>query len=302
MTIGKKLGVLATAGAMLFTLGAQADWRDDFDQITIGLTAAEGEAALMNRYEAFRAHLEDELGVPVQMRTASDYAGIIEAFRSKQIEISRSGPLAYVTTYEVTEGNVESIALELRADGSASNHAVVMVRSDSDYQSLEDLRGASLAFADPNSATGYLVPSFYLREQGYSPDEYFSRTGFAGNHEGAILQVIQGNFDAVATWWHNENSSAFLRMVEKGMADEADMRIVWTSPNIPGAPYFMRKDLPDEMRAAIRSAILSFPEKHPEAYSAMRDGDSSGLIEFEHERFEDLIRMREEERRMRRGG
>jgi pyridoxal 5'-phosphate synthase pdxS subunit len=66
------------------------------------------------------------------------------------------------------------------------------VRKDSDIYSLEDMRGKSIAWSDPNTTSGYLVPSYELHQRGINPSTFFSRTGFAGGHEQAIIAEKAG--------------------------------------------------------------------------------------------------------------
>ena len=54
-------------------------------------------------------------------------------------------------------------------DGSVSYISVMVVRADSGITSLEQMRGKSLAWADPNSTSGYLIPRFALRQARIEP-------------------------------------------------------------------------------------------------------------------------------------
>ena len=73
-------------------------------------------------------------------------------------------------------------------DGSTSYVAVMYTRADSGITSLEQMKGRALAWSDPNSASGYLIPRAEFRAIGIDPEagKYFGRTGFAGGHEQAI--------------------------------------------------------------------------------------------------------------------
>jgi len=47
-------------------------------------------------------------------------------------------------------------------DGSLGYYSVMYTRADSGIERFDDMEGRSLAFADPNSTSGYLVPSYEL--------------------------------------------------------------------------------------------------------------------------------------------
>ena len=83
-------------------------------------------------------------------------------------------------------------------DGSTYYYSVMVVRADSGIKSLEDMKGHSLAWADPNSTSGYLIPSATLKAKGIKLDDgaYFSKTGFSGGHEQGVVAVLNKQYDA----------------------------------------------------------------------------------------------------------
>ena len=71
--------------------------------------------------------------------------------------------------------------------------------ADSGFESVEDMKGKNLGFADPNSPSGFLIPSIELAEQLGPLDEYFASTEFQGGHENGVLAVLNGDIDAAVT-------------------------------------------------------------------------------------------------------
>ena len=135
-------------------------------------------------------------------------------------------------------------------DGSNSYVAVMYTRADSGITSLEDMKGHSLAWADPNSASGYLIPRAEFRAQGIDPESgrYFGRTGFAGGHEQAVVAVMNHQYDAGVTWTSGVGDAvqgytrgALRMMVDKHMLDMKDLRIIWKSRPILNGPLTVRK-------------------------------------------------------------
>lgn len=178
----------------------------------------------MGRFDAYRALLETTFGVPVRLFAAADYAGAMQAFGARQIEGAGLGASAYAGAWLDTNGGVEPLWVAREADGSISYVAVMVVRADSGITSLDQMRGRSLAWADANSTSGYLVPRSELRGAGMDINTFFSRTGFGGGHEQAVVAVLQRQYDAGVTWasGQGEVSEGFTRgnlraMVQKGM-------------------------------------------------------------------------------------
>jgi phosphonate transport system substrate-binding protein len=278
-------------------------WQDKYPTLNFSRISSENEADRIARHKKFLAYLEKTFGVKVKMHVATEYAGTIEALRSKKVEFAVLGPASYAAAWEVTGGKVEPILAGTDKFGNLGYYSVIGVKKDSPYQAIRDLKGKSFAFADPNSTSGFVVPSYYLRKQGFPPDTFFGKTGFSGSHENSILAVLNGTYDAAANWWNDESYSNISRMEEKGMIPKGQIRIIWKSPRLPGDPvWVIHKELPPQMIADIKTALLAMPTASPEAWKDLTGGTSSSLKEVSHKDYEDIIAIRKENLKQRKGG
>jgi phosphonate transport system substrate-binding protein len=256
----------------VFITPAAANWRTQYDEITMGVITEENAEDRAKRWDPTRDFLSNELGVQIKWREATDYAGVIEAMKAKKIELAWFGPASFARAWIVTSGNAVPLAAEIDKDGGFGYFGVIIVKKDSPYKSIDDLKGKRFGFADPNSTSGYQAPNFFLGEAGYKPDEFFGSTSFSGSHENSVKMLFEGNFDAVATWWTNEQKSNMSRMESKGMIPKGQYRIIWKSPRLPSDPFTVPAWLPKDMQEDIRSALLAMPYKDPAAFKALMGG------------------------------
>lgn len=279
-------------------------WAAQLPQIRLGLLGGENETDRLGRYEAYRALLETTFGVPVRLYPAADYAGVMQAFGAKQIEGASMGASGYAGAWLDTNGGVEPLFVARESDGGISYVSVMVVRADSGITNLEQLRGKSLAWADPNSTSGYLVPRSELRTAGIGTEsgQYFSRTGFGGGHEQAVVAVLQRQYDAAVTWasGQGEVSQGFTRgnlraMVEKGMLNMSNLRIIWTSAPILNGPMTVRSDLPAGFKKDFTDFHLALATAHPQIYAQVERGGGQGYAPVTHDMFEPIVRLRREE-------
>jgi len=296
-------GTLAAFGvaALGFAPAHAAGWQKDYPTLTLGVITSENEADRIVRYKPVRDYFEKRLGVEIKWRSATDYAGIIEGVKAKHIEIARFGPAAYAQAHIVTNGQVEPIAGEYDNNGDFGYYSVVIVKQDSPFKTIQDLKGKRFAFADPNSASGYAAPSYFLGEEGIEPNAFFGSTTFSGSHENSVMGLLSGNFDGVATWYNNEVRSNPARMEGKGMIPPGQWRVVWTSPLLPSSPWAMATWLPEAMRADVKAAIMGMKDDAPAAWQALTDGKSAGLKEVSHDDYEPMVRMVKANQKSRRG-
>lgn len=293
MQLTRRFLITATAAAVCMGAGAASagDWQKKYPELTLGVITSENEADRIARYKPVREYLERELGVSIKWRTATDYAGIIEGVKAGKIEIARFGPASYAKAWMVTGGKVVPMVGELDKNGNFGYHAVVVVRADSPYKTIDDLKGKKMAFADPNSTSGHQAPRFFMTEAGYDPDAFFSETGFSGSHENSVMAVLNGTYDAAATWWRDETRSNPKRMEDKGMIEPGQWRVIWKSPKLPSSPWAMSTKLPEDMRMQVQDVLYNMKDKDPNAWQSLTDGKASGYRKVTHDDYEGIVRM-----------
>jgi phosphonate transport system substrate-binding protein len=300
--IKQTFAVLAMSATALTSTAAFAqDWRDDLPAFRIGLLGGENESDRLRNNDCLRVALEERLGVPVEMFPAPDYAGVMQGLLADQLDYGALGASGYAGIYLQDSEAVEPIFVSAEADGSTGYYAVMYARADSDITSLEDMAGRSLAYADANSTSGYLVPRFELGRQGID-DDYFSRTGFGGGHEQAVIAVLEGQYDAGVTWVSGVGDPAegytrgnLRRMIDNGLLNMADLRIIWQSGLIPNGPVVVRQDLPQEVKDIVTDYLANQLETDPQCYYDVSFGEGQGWVPVDHSFFEGVVAMREAE-------
>ena len=85
------------------------DWKADYKTVKFGILSGENEQDRLARWKGFEAHLETTLGVDVEIFTAGNYDGVIQALAADQIEFAYLGSSAYAAAYTASEGGVQPI-------------------------------------------------------------------------------------------------------------------------------------------------------------------------------------------------
>jgi phosphonate transport system substrate-binding protein len=290
------------ATALTSTAAFAQDWRDDVPVFRVGLLGGENESDRLREHACQEAYLEERLGVDVELFPASDYAGVMQGLLAGQLEFAGLGSAGYAGIYLQDPDAVEPLYTTMQIDGSLGYYSVMYTLADSGITSLDEMEGHSLAFADPNSTSGYLVPSYELAaEEGLDLETYFSETGFGGGHEQAVIAVLQGQYDAGVTWTSGVGdinmgySRGNLRsMVDKDMLDMSEIQIIWQSNLITNGPRVIRADLPQELKDLVMGAMMQLQVADRDCFDAINDGESMGYWPINHEFYEPIINMRRE--------
>lgn len=287
--------ITTAIAACLATSAAAQDWKEDYQIIKFGILSGENEKDRIARYKPFEEYLERELGVEVEIFTAGAYDGVIQALAADQIEFAFLGSSSYAAAYTAMDGEVVPLVSRLQNDGSTGYYSIIVTRCDSGLNDLASLEGKVLAFADPDSTSGYAVPYFNLAKE-VDPKTYFSAIPFSGSHEAGVAGVVQGTFDAAATYQTNETSGIVQRMVDKGMIAEGEACPIWQSPEITSGPLTARANLPEELIDAMRTAMLELADKDFAALKEMSGGETStqkDWIPVDKERYQWIVDMRD---------
>jgi phosphonate transport system substrate-binding protein len=226
----------------------------------------------------------------VTLRIANDYAAVVEGQRAGHIHIAMYGPASYARAY-ITGAKVEPFAIEVSGDGTKGYYSVLYVKAGSPYKTITDLKGKNLCLVDPNSTSGNNVPRFAMDKMGIDPENFFGKVVYAGSHENAVIGVAQGTCDAAFNWWNDEKESNLLRMERKGMAKAADFRIIFKSDLIVNSPMAYLTSLPENLKAAIKKAVLEVHAKDPAAFNKIYEGKQLPFVEVDHKAYEPVVEM-----------
>jgi phosphonate transport system substrate-binding protein len=297
---------IAFAGLAGTALAADPSWKKDVPVIRVGILGGENDADRLARYDGFKKLLETTYNVKVELYPATDYAGVMQGMAAGQLDLAEFGASGYSGLWLDCKC-VEPLVVPKEEDGSTGYYSVLYVRSDSPYQKIDDLKGKSLAFADPNSTSGYLIPGFQLKDQGYDPAKFFGSTAFAGGHEQGVVAVLKGQYDAGVTWISGQGDPAqgysrgnLRSMVDKSMLKMQDIRILWQSSLIPNGPWATRTALPEAFRKDMMDFLMKLPTDHPDIYDAVEKGAGKGYAPVSNDFFNDIIKMRQTEASSRR--
>ncbi len=205
------------------------------------------------RTRAFTHALGERIGVYVVERNVGSYEELEREMSLAHIDFAWLPPLVYARL----ERDAVAVAIATRASARGTYASVLVASAASGIERTDQLRGCRIAWVDPLSASGYVVPRLALIVQGVEPMATFSQEFFAGSHAEGMRAVLEGRADVAATFAHFDESGRAVRgpWAEIGAAAE-QVRVVATLGDIPLDLIAARVSVPDEMRDAIGKAIL----------------------------------------------
>ena len=247
------LFVKSVIAISVFSAGAAQS--QDLKELNFGIISTESSANLKQDWQPILQDMEKKTGLKVNAFFASDYAGIIEGMRFNKVHVAWMGNKS--ASEAVDRANAEVFAQMVNADGSQGYKSHLIVHRDSPIKSLDDVlkNGKSLSFGngDPNSTSGFLVPSFYVFAQNKIEPKSHFKVVRSANHETNALAVANKQID-VAT----NNSENLEKFAERNPEKFKEIRVIWTSPLIPLDPMVMRRDLPLAIKAKVQDFFVDY--------------------------------------------
>ena len=242
------VGVLAIS-----TLAVQAK------EINFGIISTDSASAQRDRWEPFFRDMEKQTGLTVKSFYAPDYAGVIEAMRFNKVQVAWYGNKAAMEA--VDRANGEVFAQVVYADGGLGYYSLLIAHKDSPYNNLDDVlkNGKSINFGigDPNSTSGFLVPTYYVFAQRKIEARDTFKTVRNASH-GANIQAILARQLDVAT----NNTEEIDRLTSTKPELAKELKVLWKSPLIPSDPFVWRKDLDADTKEKLKKFIFGYAKKN----------------------------------------
>jgi phosphonate transport system substrate-binding protein len=235
-------------------------------EINFGVISTESSQNLKQDWKPILDALAVRTGYKVNAFFASDYAGIIEGMRFNKVQVAWFGNKSAIEAIDRASGEV--FAQMVNADGTQGYYSHLIVHKDSPLKTLDDVlrNGRNLSFGngDPNSTSGFLVPSYYVFAVNNVDAKSLFKVVRNANHEANALAVANKQVD-VAT-----NNSENLQKVKERVPEKFNaIRVVWTSPLIPLDPLVMRKDLPEATKARLREFFYTYGQRGQQEKDAL---------------------------------
>jgi phosphonate transport system substrate-binding protein len=269
----------------LVALLAPAAMAQEITEFNIGILGGENAQDRLTSQECYRAKIEAELGVPVKLFTPADYDGVIQGLLGGSLDMAWLGASSFAKIY-LTDPNAVDLALtKQNIDGSTGYYSIGFARKDAGIASMDDAKGKSFAFADPNSTSGYLVPGAELASKYGDLEQYFSEVKFSGGHEQTIVGVANGDFaagvswaDGLGNWEDGYNSGALRRAADAGLVDMNDLVQIWQSKLIPEGPMVVRSALSQNVKDRVIKLTADLHETDKACAYGVAAGDAMDFV------------------------
>ena len=229
------------------------------EKLTVQFVPSQNAETLEAKAKPLEKLLTDELDIPVEVSVSTNYNTIVEAMKSKKVDIGFLPPTAYVLAHDQKAADVllQAQRYGVNDDGTPTDELVdfyksqFIVKKDSGIDSLKDMKGKKIAMQDVTSTAGYVFPAVELKSEGIDPLKDMEVTTVKG-HDQAVISLLNDDVDVAVTFQDARN-------IVKGDQPDVfkDTKIVKFTENIPNDTIAARSDMTDEWKDKVTEAFVN---------------------------------------------
>ncbi|MBG6210087.1 phosphonate transport system substrate-binding protein [Labrenzia sp. EL_126] len=248
----------ALAGTLVVIAGAaSAEECKNPDVLRFSMIPTEETTQELALYEPMVNQLKAATGKNIEFYLPTSYASVVEAMLGGFVDIGMHGPYSYVIAQE-KDPSLQVFATYAKHKGHFQEEgpgykAVLVSRSDSGIEKIEDIEGKVVGLTDPASTSGNLLPRVsFTKVIGQDLEDHFSRVVYTGGHDLSAIAVLEGQVDIAFVATHRLDN-----VIDRGLAKMEDYNLIWSSPVIPQDPFVVSGQLCDELVGQITEAFLT---------------------------------------------
>jgi phosphonate transport system substrate-binding protein len=264
--------VLATAGVASLAHAQQV--------LRVSTIPEEAATEQIRKFTPLANYLEKAMGMKVEFTPVNDYPAAVEALVNKKVDVVWFGGFTHVQANLRSGGKIVPLA---QREEDTKFQSVFIAKTDSGIKSLADMKGKQISFGSQSSTSGHLMPRSFLLEAGINPEKDFRRIAYSGAHDATIASVVSGKVDAAAL-----DITVWKKFVTENRVDTRAVNVFYTTPGYFNYNWSVHADMPADMQAKLKAALLALNPSNPEHAEILRLNRATRYIETKPENYKGL--------------
>ena len=227
-------------------------------ELNVQFVPSQAATELESRAKPLEKMLSDRLGIPVHVSMSTDYNTVVEAMKSKKVDVGFLPPNGYVLAHKQGAADVllQAQRYGVKQPGGRPTknlvntyRAEILVKKGSNIKSWKDLKGKSISIQSPTSSAGYVYPIAELKEKGLDVKKSCKLVTVTGQDQ-SVLNVLNGDTDAAFVF------------------EDARTIVKKDNPKIMSqvVPIYFTKPIPNDTISVVPSMSKSFRKKLANAF------------------------------------
>lgn len=226
-------------------------------ELTVQFVPSQNADKLEAKAKPLEKLLSKQLGIPVKVSVSTNYNTIVEAMKSKKVDVGFLPPTAYTLAHDQHAADVllQAQRFGVNKDGSDSKKLTdkykseILVKKDSGIKDIKDLKGKKIALQDVTSTAGYTFPAVEMNKKGVNVLKDMKVVNMKG-HDQAIISLMNGDVDAAAVF---QDARKIVKKDEPNVYK--DTKVLALTKDIPNDTISVRSDMDNKWRDKLKKAF-----------------------------------------------
>jgi phosphonate transport system substrate-binding protein len=253
------------------TASAESDIGSRKNPLKLSMVPSTDASKILSNMKPVAQCLEKETKYFFEISVPNNYVVVTEGLGSKRVDVAFVPTFGYILAKE--RYGAQAI-LKASRNGETTYRAAIIAKTDSKIKTLEDLNGKKVAFVDPASTSGYILPKKLFADKKIKVAEEV----FAGKHDVVVTMVYQGQVDAGAVFYNAPVNGKIKDAREKVLTQfpdvESKVKIVGLTEDIPNDPIVVRAGLTADMKTKLTAAFQTCVKLNTEAFKGINNSDA----------------------------
>ncbi len=217
--------------------------------VNFGVEPYDAGPKFLAAYQSLTTVMSKGLNCPVNLIITDNYTNEVEAMKAGKIDVGEFGPLGYIFAHTIADAQPVAVFADKNRK-PVTYTAALWVPASSTIMKVADLKGKTVAFSDPGSTSGNLLPRYAMIQAGLNPDKDV-KIEYAGGHPQSLLALVNGKVDAGEI-----NSQQQATATAAHQFDASKFRVIWRSAPIQNDPITVHGNLSPAFKAEVKKALL----------------------------------------------
>jgi len=264
---------------------AQAPATTEIKVLKVGRIPYLDPRKMVNDHEKFLKYLKEELKLDdVRLVLTPNYDELNKFLKEGQIDIAWHGTLNYPKARQLTGAKV---ILMPKRFNKKSYRGIMVVRADSNINTIADLKGKSFAYVDKKSASGYFFQKILMLENKIDPDKDLTKIEYMKKHDNILYSVLYKKFDVGAVY---DDARELIKNPEQ----RAQLKILATTAEILNEPIMVRNGLDEEFVKKITAAFLKLEKSDPVSAKIIETlGNVDSFVPATDKDYDEIVKLSE---------
>ena len=246
--------------------------------LRIGVLPDQSPEVLRKRFDPVLDYLSNTLQLSCELIVPESYEEMLKLFHDQKIDLAYFGGYSFIKAQQ----NDNAVALVMRLIDTRFT-SLFIVNANSPIQTLENMKGKSIAFGSRLSTSGHLMPRYFLQRRNINPESFFSSIQYSGSHDKTVFLVRDGIVDVGAA-----NATTIRSMLDNNRVTSKDIRILWETPPYADYVWATHPKFIESFNTQIREAFLQLSPENPEHATVLQHLNAIGYIPADTEYFASL--------------